>query len=177
MQYQYCPLCGNLLSHKTLGDDQNVGWCRDCNRPFFAFSQPCVIVLAVNEQDEFAVIRQSYGDTDRFVLVAGFLQEHERCEDAAARELFEEIGLQATALAYLDSYAFPKRDTLMIGFAAKVKRTTFRLSSEVREARFMNETAARRALENSLIAKTVLDCYCTRRNTNALQFIPHTHTP
>ncbi|MFT3950625.1 MAG: NUDIX domain-containing protein [Oscillospiraceae bacterium] len=156
MKFAYCPLCGEKLSPRDFGDEKDVGCCGRCGRPFFDYSAPCVLVLAENELGELAVIRQSYGDMERFVLVAGFVKENESLEDAAARELFEEIGLRTQDARYIRSYAYQKRDNLMAGFWARVKKQEFTLSGEVKTARWMTVPQAAEALKNSYVANRLL---------------------
>lgn len=163
MKFRFCPLCSERLVEKDLGDDKNVPFCEKCNRPFFPHSAPCVIVLPVTESGKAALTRQSYGDTEKFVLTAGFMGEGESAEETCARELFEELGLRAKKLTYLKSYGYEKRDTLMLGFEALVSEDDFCLSDEVREAKWVSLDEAEELLKNSTVAKMLLEEYRARQ--------------
>jgi len=156
MRFKFCPLCSSKLVLKQCGDDKDVPFCEKCNRPHFPHSSPCVIVLPVNEMGEFALTRQSYGDTERYVLTAGFMKEYESAEDCCVRELSEELGLETLKLTYVKSYSYPKRDNLMLGFCALVQNKEFEYSSEVRDAKWISYDEAEKLLENSLIALKLL---------------------
>lgn len=165
MRYTYCPDCSQKLVLKTCGDDADVPFCQSCNRPFFPHSTPCVIVLPVSENGEVALTRQSYGDTNRYVLTAGFLKEGESAEECCTRELWEELGLETVKLQYVKSYPYQKRDNLMLGFVATVKKTDFVISQEVRDAGWVSFDEAEKLLENSLIALKLLKDYRFLTNT------------
>lgn len=156
MRFKFCPECSEMLVTKQCGDDENVPFCENCNRPYFPHSSPCVIVLPVNEKGEFALTRQSYGDTERYVLTAGFMKENESVEDCCKRELYEELGLETVKLSYVKSYPYPKRDNLMLGFVAKVEKREFECSDEVRDAKWVSCREAEKLLENSAIALKLL---------------------
>ncbi len=162
MRFKYCPECSSKLVPKQCGDDADVPFCENCNRPHFPHSSPCVIVLPVNENGEFALTRQSYGDTERYVLTAGFMKENESAEDCCKRELLEELGLKTLELAYVKSYPYAKRDNLMLGFVATVEDKEFEFSSEVRDAKWVNYNEAEKLLENSLIALKLLRDYTNK---------------
>lgn len=111
-----------------------------------------VICAVVNEFDEIALIKQSYGDTEKYVCVAGIMQLGESAEEAAAREIKEEIGLDVLSLRFVRSYPFDKKEMLMLGFEAKVKKGEFRLSSEVKTAEWIPFVNAPNKLRESSIA-------------------------
>lgn len=152
MRFKFCPDCGEKLVSKQCGDDIDVPFCENCKKPFFPHSTPCVIILPVNENGEIALTRQSYGDTQRYVLTAGFMKENETAEECCVRELKEELGLDVLNLKYVKSYAYVKRDNLMLGFVATVKQGSFKLSCEVRDAVWVDLKRAEELLQNSLIA-------------------------
>lgn len=156
MRFKYCPDCSEKLVLKTCGDDSDVPFCPRCNVPFFPHFTPCVIVLPVSENGEVALTRQSYGDTERYVLTAGFMKENESAEECCIRELSEELGLEVLNLRYVKSYPYAKRENLMLGFVATVKKAEFVTSCEVRDAVWTDVKTAEKRLENSLIALKLL---------------------
>lgn len=159
MNFEYCPKCGEKLQLKPIGDEGLVPFCEICNRPWFSFSYPCVICLVVDENDNVALIKQSYGDNDRYVCVAGYVKQGEAIEDAASREIREEIGLDVCDIKFVKSYYYEKRDNLMFGFLCSVKNTDFTLSSEVDNATWFTPNEADEKLKKSLIAHQLLiDC-------------------
>lgn len=142
MTFDYCPKCGERLALKPIGDEGEVPFCTNCGRPWFGFSYPCVICLLTDGEGNYALIQQSYGTTSRYVGVAGFIKSGECAEQTAVREIKEETGLEVLSLRYIRSYYYPKHDNLMLGFAATVKRGEFRLSDEVKTARWFTRDEA-----------------------------------
>ncbi len=146
MDFIHCPKCGEKLGEKQIGDEGKVPYCGSCKRPWFPFSYPCVICLAINEDNEIALIRQTYATT-RFVCVAGFIAHGETAENTVVREIGEEIGLEVQSVRYVGSYYYEKNDNLMLGFAARVKKAPFRLSeNEVETAQWFDINSAEREL-------------------------------
>jgi NAD+ diphosphatase len=131
LQFTYCPQCGQALGSKILGDEGAVPYCENCQRPFFGFSYPCVIVAVLNEQHEIALIRQNWLTTANWVLVAGYIKPGETAEDCVLREVFEETGLKPYRAEYLSSYYHERRDCLMLAYIARVKKAEFGESPEV----------------------------------------------
>lgn len=161
MTFIHCPLCGEKLTSKPIGDEGLVPFCEACGRPWFPFSYPCVICLCMDENGNIALIKQSYGE-DRFVCVAGYVKHGESLESAARREVEEETGLSVLGVHYVNSYPYEKRDNLMLGFACRVKRADFSLSDEVKTATWFTPDEADNALAQSLIAQRLLHDYINR---------------
>lgn len=152
MLFHYCPLCGDKLTSKIIGDEGLVPFCPSCNRPFFNFSYPCVIVAVVNEFNEIALIKQDYLTTAHWILIAGYHSTGETAETTAAREVFEEIGIEVTSLRYVKSYHHETKDQLMLGFIAKAQKADFKLSGEVNQAQWVSLTEAEQYLRHGSIA-------------------------
>lgn len=163
MTFEYCPLCGKKLGAKVCGDEGEVPFCESCNRPFFPFSFPCVICLCLSESgSEIALIRQSYG-SHNFVNVAGYIKHGESAEDAAKREIKEEIGLEVSSVRFVRTFPYPQKDNLMLGFACKVKKADFTLSDEVETAEWFPLHIAVNKLRDGSIAQLLLKEYINER--------------
>lgn len=146
MDFIHCPVCGEKLGGRQIGDEGIVPYCESCKRPWFPFSYPCVICLAINEDNEIALIRQTYATT-RFVCVAGFISHGETAENTVVREIGEEIGLDVLSVRYVGSYYYEKNDNLMLGYAVRVRKAPFRLSEkEVETAQWFSVEDAEKEL-------------------------------
>ncbi|MGN0688229.1 MAG: NAD(+) diphosphatase [Oscillospiraceae bacterium] len=160
MTFEYCPKCGSRLIPKPIDDEGEIPFCESCDRPWFSFSYPCVICLLTDGKDNYALIRQSYGTTDRYVCVAGFMKTGECAEETAVREIKEETGLDVKRLQYINSYYYAKNDNLMLGFVATVERAEFHLSDEVKTARwFTRAEAISTANPGSIVEKLMRDYF------------------
>ncbi|MEG2814428.1 MAG: NUDIX domain-containing protein [Oscillospiraceae bacterium] len=122
MIYKYCPFCGKKLIFKIIGDEGEIPYCTVCEKPLFPIFSTCVISIIINEFDEIALIKQSYGDTQKYKCVAGFMKPNETAEECVSREIQEEIGLNPLNVKYINSYFYEKCDQLMLGFCCKVKK-------------------------------------------------------
>ena len=131
MRYVYCPQCGAKLTERPVGDEGLVPFCEKCSRPWFDTFSSCVITAVANEFGEIALLRQDYLSAQYRVLVSGYMKPGESAEDAAAREVLEEIGLPLETLVFQKTYSFMRRDQLMIGFLGFCHKAPFRLSKEV----------------------------------------------
>ncbi|WP_290086517.1 NUDIX domain-containing protein, partial [Muribaculum intestinale] len=109
MHYKYCPECGKKLIDKQAGDDGTVPYCTDCQRYWFDSFASCVIVMVVNEFHEIAMLHQSYISDEHETFVAGFMTPGETAEQAAVREVKEELGLDIKSLEYAGTHWFDKR--------------------------------------------------------------------
>lgn len=134
MRYAYCPVCGQKLSEKQAGDDGKVPFCGTCGRFWFDSFSSCVIVLVADEAKEVVLLRQGYLSDKYASIVAGYMTPGESAEEAAVREVREELGIAAGELDFAGTYWFGQRELLMIGFIATVKKCELHLSSEVDSA-------------------------------------------
>lgn len=135
MEFQYCPHCGTKAVLTEIGDEGLIPWCSACEQPLFPMFSTCIIALAVDEgAGEAALLRQSYISTRYHNLVSGYMKPGESAEECAAREVEEELGLKVERLTLTGTYWFGKKDMLMIGFIARVRKQDFHLSGEVDQA-------------------------------------------
>lgn len=137
MRFTYCPHCGTKLSQREIGDEGLVPFCEPCGMPLFDMFSTCVICAVTNEQGEVALLRQGYLSDTRYVCVSGYMKIGESAEECAAREIKEEIGQDVTGLRFVRSYPYEKKEMLMLGFHAKVKKAELVLSSEVDAAEWV----------------------------------------
>ena len=131
MRFTYCPHCGQELIHREIGDEGLIPYCDRCKVPLWDMFTTCIICAVINEDHEVALLRQNYVSTTSYVLVAGVMKLGESAEETAAREVLEEIGQTVDSLQFIHSYPYEKKEMLMLGFRADVKKAPFRLSGEV----------------------------------------------
>ncbi|MCR5539314.1 MAG: NUDIX domain-containing protein [Ruminococcus sp.] len=157
MRFEYCPFCGDKTILKKIGDEGEVPYCEKCSRPLFDMFSTCVLNVVVNEDKEVLLIRQSYGDTSRYVGVAGFMKVGETPEEAGAREVLEETGLTAESIRYIDSAFYDGRDQLMLGLLTRVKKADTNISGELLEAKwFTFDEAVKTVREGSIIQRFII---------------------
>lgn len=155
MTFKHCPECGARLKPHDAGG-KSVPYCESCERACYGVSLPCVICLVMNEYGEIALIKQTYA-TENKVCVAGFIEQGETAEQAALREVREEIGLQPLSAQYISSYYYEKSDDLMLGFAVRVNKAEFRIQpDEVKSAAWYTIAEAQQELSKGVTGKDLL---------------------
>jgi len=134
MRFTYCPHCGTKLIGKEIGDEGVIPYCEKCSIPLWDMFTTSIITAVVNEYDEVALLRQDYVTTSSYVCVAGIMKLGESAEETVIREVKEEIGQDVESLEFIKSYPYEKKEMLMLGFKAKVRKKNFVLSGEVDSA-------------------------------------------
>ena len=152
MRFTYCPHCGGKLIQKEIGDEGRIPFCENCSVPLWDMFTTSVICAVVNEQREVALIRQNYVSTTNHVCVAGIMKLGESAEETAVREIKEETGLDVVKLEYIRSYPYEKKEMLMLGYKAAVKKADFILSGEVDSAVWVKYEDALSLLREGSIA-------------------------
>lgn len=152
MRFTYCPHCGEKLTKKEIGDEGLIPYCEGCRVPLWDMFTTCVICAVVNEENEVALLRQNYVSTTNYVCVAGVMKLGESAEETAIREIKEEIGLDVETLEFIRSYPYEKKEMLMLGFKATVKKAEFITSGEVDSAEWVKFEDAPDKLRGSSIA-------------------------
>ena len=131
MRFTFCPHCGSKLIPRLIGDEGMIPYCESCKVPLWDMFTTCIIAAVINENREVALLRQNYVSETNYVCVAGVMKLGESAEEAAIREIREEIGQEVQSLEFVKSYPYEKKEMLMLGFHATVKKAEFHISGEV----------------------------------------------
>ena len=159
MKYRFCPLCGQRLEGRMLGDEGLVPYCESCTRPFFDSFTTCIIVAVADEYDKIAVLKHAGSKGTYRGLVAGYIKPGETAEETARREVAEELGLSVGRLALVQTYWFEPGDQLMIGFIARTQHGEFSLSGEIEAAEWMTASHAQNHMRPGGPAWRLVECY------------------
>src|SRR6185437_187815 len=90
-----------------------------CGLLSFPRLSPAVIMLVHRGADELLLARNVNFPEAFYSVLAGFVEPGESLEEAVAREVLEEVGLEITDIRYFDSQPWPFPHQLMIGFTAE----------------------------------------------------------
>ena len=162
MRFTYCPHCGTKAIQKEIGDEGLIPYCENCKVPLWDMFITSIICAVVNEYDEVALLRQDYVSAENYVCVAGVMKLGESAEETVIREVKEEIGQDVEQLEFIQSYPLARKEMLMLGYKAKVKKAEFVLSKEVDSAEwFKFEEALSKLREGNIawqLVKAAIEC-------------------
>lgn len=131
-----CPRCGAAT------DSECSGWMRRCTQDgseHFPRTDPAVIVAIEGPGEKILLASNFAWPANRYSTVAGFVEAGESAEQAAVREIAEEVGVHLHATHYVGSQAWPFPRSLMLGFMAYTHDTNAVPDAvEVREARWFS---------------------------------------
>lgn len=132
-RHRFCANCG----HST--DVIRGGWSRSCVRcsaEHFPRVDPVVIML-VEHEGNVLLGRQPHYPAGRYSALAGFVEVGESVEDAVAREVKEEAGIEVTDVRYVASQPWPFPSSLMLGCRATALSSDLTIdTNELEDARW-----------------------------------------
>jgi NAD+ diphosphatase len=135
LRHRYCGLCGAPTRAERAG---HVLRCTraPCAHEFFPRIDPAIIVL-VTDGERALLGRQPSWPPGRYSTIAGFVEPGESLEDAVAREVREETGVEVMRVDYHSSQPWPFPSSLMLGFrAVAAPGAPIRTTGELEEARW-----------------------------------------
>lgn len=142
--HRHCPRCGGRLEAAMAG---HVLVCGGCGRQQFPRADPAVIMLVV-DGDRALLGRQPSWPEGRYSTLAGFVDPGESLEQAVAREVAEEVGVEVTDVSYFGNQPWPFPSSLMVGFFARAVTTEIRVDQdEISDARWFTREEMRQEAE------------------------------
>jgi NAD+ diphosphatase len=99
--------------------------------------------------DRVILGRQRVWRAGQHSVLAGFVEPGESLEDAVAREVFEEVGIDITDIVYHSSQPWPFPSSIMLGFMARAVDDALRVNlHELEAARWFTRDEIRNSPEN-----------------------------
>ena len=125
-RHQFCGVCGSPSVSRDAG---HMRKCTnpDCGAEHFPRLDPAVIMLIHDGGDRLILGRQRNWPTGQHSVLAGFVEQGESLEDAVAREIFEEVGVEITDIHYHSSQPWPFPSSIMLGFNARATQTDLKV--------------------------------------------------
>lgn len=112
---KYCCICsGELKPHPI---ESIARQCSVCEHIHYPPISPCIIVL-VTRGDLCLLAHASKYPSGRYSTLAGFIEPGESAEQAVAREVKEEVGIDVCNIRYVKSQSWPFPHSLMLGYFA-----------------------------------------------------------
>src|SRR4051794_21771314 len=115
-RHGHCSVCGSESEIREAG---LLRACPGCGAEHHPRTDPVVIMIVIDgERDRVLLGRQPSWPVGRYSALAGFVEPGESLEDAVAREVREESGVEVTDARYVSSQPWPFTSSLMLGFEA-----------------------------------------------------------
>lgn len=102
---------------------ESAGWVlvdEGSGSQVFPRTDAAIIVLVTDREDRLVLGSNAMWESQRYSLLAGFVEPGESLEAAVIREVFEESGLVVKNPRYLGSQPWPFPASLMVGFHAEL---------------------------------------------------------
>jgi NAD+ diphosphatase len=114
--HHYCGRCG-VTTEEVAG--LRAKRCPRCGLDAFPRIAPAVICLVERSDGAALLARSPHFAPGMYACLAGFVEPGESLEEAVAREVREEVGVEVTAIRYFGSQPWPFPHSLMVGFTAQ----------------------------------------------------------
>jgi len=112
--HRFCGRCGGEMA---FSDGGRALECAPCRLLVYPRLHPCVIV-AVGQGDKLLLAAAKGRRINFYSTLAGFIEPGETAEEAVAREVKEEVGIEVTNVRYFASQPWPFPSQLMLGYLA-----------------------------------------------------------
>ncbi len=134
-RWQFCPLCGAALVGSELAGRQRLRCGAACG--FVHWDNPAPVLAALVEYDGRIVLARNYAwAAGAFGLITGFLERDEDPAAGVAREVREELGLDAVAATLIGVYPFARKHEVIIAYHVQAGGE-IRLNEELAEFRLI----------------------------------------
>ncbi|HET7571813.1 MAG TPA: NAD(+) diphosphatase [Gaiellaceae bacterium] len=128
--HRFCGSCG---AESARSGEELARVCPHCGVAAYPRISPAVI-MAVRRDDAVLLARRA-GVSAFWSVLAGFVEPGETLEQAVAREVAEEVGLEVEEIRYAGSQPWPFPSQLMLGFSCRWAAGEIRLDeTELAEA-------------------------------------------
>jgi len=132
-RHGFCGVCGGETASRHGG---HLRQCLRCGAEHFPRTDPAVIML-VTHGDACLLGHQRAWPERMYSTLAGFVEPGESLEEAVAREVKEEAGVEVEAVDYHSSQPWPFPASIMLGFTARAATTAIiRGDEELADARW-----------------------------------------
>jgi len=155
-RHRFCGCCGTPT---VACDRERARRCPQCGASFFPSASPAVIV-AVTRGELLLLAHNQNFRSGMFSLLAGFVDPGETLEQAVAREVREEVGIEIGDVRYVTSQPWPFPNSLMAGFRAVHVSGEIQVDGrEIAEAAWFSRDALPDVPRRGSVAHTLIDAW------------------
>ncbi len=145
-RHTYCANCGARTELAEAGYKRE---CKECKSEHFPRTDPVVISLVV-KGDRCLLGRGPHFPEKMFSALAGFVEPGESIEEAVAREIKEEVGIDVGIVHYHSTQPWPYPSSLMIGCIAEAETEEIVVDkTEIAEAQWFTRDELKAALNGN----------------------------
>ena len=127
-RHRFCGVCGSR-TESTQGGHVRRCTSTECGVTHFPRTDPAVIML-VTYGDQCLLGRQSSWPAGMHSTLAGFVEPGESLEEAVAREIKEESGVDVERPVYHSSQPWPFPSSIMLGFRAEARSMDLKIDTD-----------------------------------------------
>jgi len=127
-RHRFCGVCGAATVAAMAGHTR-VCTSRGCATIHFPRTDPATIMLVI-DGDRCLLGRQKVWAPGMYSTLAGFVEPGESLEQAVAREVREESGIEVDDVRYHSSQPWPFPASLMLGFYATARTRALTIDPE-----------------------------------------------
>jgi NAD+ diphosphatase len=126
--------CGRCGSRMRIRRTELAKICAECEFTSFPRLSPAVI-MSVTHGDKILLARSPHFPRGMYSTLAGFVEPGETFEEAVAREVREEVGLNVRNIQYEGSQPWPFPHSIMAAFSSTCSSGTIRIDkNEIEDA-------------------------------------------
>ena len=118
--FKFCPKCSGPLVEQDRDGEARLA----CSAPgcdYVHWDNPTPVVAAIITRAGRVILARGRGwPSDRFALIAGFLERAEHPDDAILREVREELGVQGRIAEFVGYYSFKRRNQILFVFQVEI---------------------------------------------------------
>ena len=136
--FTFCPRCGKGLAERPVTDIEGITSTRRACEPacgYVQWNNPVPVVGALVEHEGEIILARNAGWPEGFfALVTGYLEANEDPRAAVAREVKEELGLDARESHLIGNYIFERKNEVVMCYHV-VATGSVQLGRELAEIR------------------------------------------
>lgn len=154
--HKHCGRCGTEMV------EEQPDVLRECPQCGF-FTYPRIspaVIMSVIKDDKILLGRSPRFPDQMFSVLAGFVEAGETLEQAVAREVKEEVGIDICNIQYVGSQPWPFPHSLMVGFSARYAGGEIQVDGrEIEEANWFHPSDLPRLPTKISIARKLIDLW------------------
>ena len=154
--HQYCGRCGTMNVTKR---DERAKVCPKCGFTSYTRISPAIIVAIIRD-GKILLAHNNHFNSNRYSVIAGFVEPGETFEECVKREVMEEVGLEVKNIRYFKSQPWPFPDSLMVAFTAEYAGGEIAADgAEIRDAGWYFKDRLPEIPEHGSVARSLIEWF------------------